>query len=369
MTLRIGLVVIVLLGAMSPGAWGQAPQNWQVVQAAGQPQPDQPVVPNNPTLQAREQYGPQPYAPPAQLQGSQPQGSQPQGPAYQPAGPVQGPPLPGQPYSGQPYPTPPPQGQTPPAAARPVQPPPPPFTLSQQEQAELDAALADWEQKSKAIRTFNCKLRKLDYNVTMRLPPLKKTDDPNGPTDQENGEINFAAPDKGAYHIEGDSPEKWICDGRSIFSYDYQKKVVTEYPLPPQLQGKAIADGPLPFIFGASAEKLKQRYYLRIIHNAPGSAPGQLWLQALPKYQQDAANFSRARLILNDADKLPVALELTMPNGRDRTVHMFDKPVVNNVFDILQGTFFVVNVPFGWSKKVEAPPQDRVTSQPQGPRR
>ena len=163
--------------------------------------------------------------------------------------------------------------------------------------------------------------------------------------------------------------EQWICDGRSIFSYDYQQKVVTEYPLPPQLQGKAIADGPLPFIFGASAAKLKQRYYLRIIHDAPGSAPGQLWLQALPRYQQDAANFSRARLILNDADKLPVALELTMPNGRDRTVHMFQKPVVNNVFDILKSSVFYASVPMGWSKKVEAAPQERVTARPQQPRR
>ena len=35
--------------------------------------------------------------------------------------------------------------------------------------------------------------------------------------------------------------------------------------MPPELQGKAIVDGPLPFLFGADAQKLKQRYYLRII--------------------------------------------------------------------------------------------------------
>ena len=67
--------------------------------------------------------------------------------------------------------------------------------------------------------------------------------------------------------------------------------MLTESPLPKELQGKDIVDGPLPFLFGAKAEKLKQRYYLRII--TPPDVQGQVWLEAWPRFLADARNFQR----------------------------------------------------------------------------
>ena len=51
--------------------------------------------------------------------------------------------------------------------------------------------------------------------------------------------------------------EHWVCDGKSVFEYRHDQKQLVERPIPPQLQGKAIVDGPLPFLFGAEAAKLK----------------------------------------------------------------------------------------------------------------
>ena len=58
--------------------------------------------------------------------------------------------------------------------------------------------------------------------------------------------------------------------------------------LPPELQGKAIVDGPLPFLFGAKAETIKARYWIRVL---PETGNGKFWLEAVPKSRQDVQNF------------------------------------------------------------------------------
>ena len=65
--------------------------------------------------------------------------------------------------------------------------------------------------------------------------------------------------------IEPERAEHWICDGKSVFFHDHKTKKLIEYKLPPESQGKAIRNGPLPFLFGAEAARLKQRYYMRVI--------------------------------------------------------------------------------------------------------
>ena len=103
----------------------------------------------------------------------------------------------------------------------------------------------------------------------------------------EKGELKFAAPDKGLMKIEAKDPkqsEQWLCDGKSIYQFDYPRKIVTEYVMPPELQGKGIGDGPLPFVFGVEAQKLKQRYFMRII--TPPNVQNEVWLEAYPRYQR-----------------------------------------------------------------------------------
>ena len=59
-----------------------------------------------------------------------------------------------------------------------------------------------------------------------------------------------------------------------VYQYRPDLKQLVEHPIPPQLQGQAIVDGPLPFLFGADAAKLKQRYWMKLDQAAePGSQP------------------------------------------------------------------------------------------------
>ena len=106
-----------------------------------------------------------------------------------------------------------------------------------------------------------------------------------------------------------------------------------ERRLPPELQGKAISDGPLPFIFGAKAEQLKRRYWMRDV--TPKDDIGKtVWLEAWPKSQQDAANFQRATVILNDADFMPLGLQIILPGIQNRDPN---KPSANQAYSFDEG--------------------------------
>jgi TIGR03009 family protein len=199
------------------------------------------------------------------------------------------------------------------------------------------------------------------------------------PNNKDQGILKYAMPDKGVYHIiytdrngkwESAPPERiehWICDGKSVYEYKYPtdpKKPgqVLEHPLPPEMKGKAIADGPLPFLFGAEAAKLRLRYYLRII--TPADVQNEVWLEAYPKLPQDAANFSRAILCLNLPDMLPKALRLFLPGGKNYNSYQFFDIVINDKLRIFKGDPFQAFTPPGWQKITDpSPPQNAPSTQ------
>ncbi|HEY5313623.1 MAG TPA: hypothetical protein VIK18_13940, partial [Pirellulales bacterium] len=135
----------------------------------------------------------------------------------------------------------------------PPQPPPPlvqpPFQLNPQQEANLDLLLRNWQQTSSQVGTFSCTFTLFEYNAVFGAA--------NKPMRVEQGDIRYARPDKGLYRVKSAGGEHWICDGRAIYEFNSTKKQLIESRLPPELWGKAIADGPLPFVFGVDAGKLK----------------------------------------------------------------------------------------------------------------
>ena len=159
-------------------------------------------------------------------------------------------------------------------AHRPPPPPPPPFVLTPQQQAEVDRLLDAWERRGNEVRTFECPFTRWDYDAT--FPPGKPTtDNPYGAKYVNHGTIIYPAPGQGVFQIRRlphGKPYK-----RAARAMDLRRQVDLQLRLGQpacsrstscrrRSQGKAIVDGPLPFLFGAGAEKLKQRYYLRPHH-------------------------------------------------------------------------------------------------------
>jgi TIGR03009 family protein len=356
--LTIGAGILAMVGP----ATGQQPA-WQ-----GPPANTQPNYPPP----AQQAYPPAPQqAYPAGPQQNYPPGSLPLvQPVPQPGYPLQ----PGQPDQAvappqvpilQPNPNAPQfnaNGQMPQVSLPPVFQPAP---LTPQEEAQLNDVLAAWEKSSSRVQNFACTFRRYEYDSTF------------GPSDRprvtDTGEIKFAAPDRGMFLVNGQAapaspaghstqwlrpPERWICDGKSIYEFDYRARKVVDHRLPKELQGKAIANGPLPFLFGSTAAQLKQRYYLRVVTPAD-RVEKEIWLTSYPRYQVDAANFSQADLVLSRRDMQPAALQLFPPGkrgGNDRQSYAFDGVAVNDMLWFMKANPFAANKPDGWQMIVEEAP-------------
>ena len=252
------------------------------------------------------------------------------------------------------------RGAEPANAGRQQQPPPPEFVLTPVDQRNLDNVLLFWQQCSQKVNTFHCKFMRYEYN-----PLYAPRETPNKEISRDEGELRYASPDKAYYSVDPPAPtdksqldrrERFVCDGKSIFEYDYQNKRLVEYKLEPEMQGTAIANGPVPFLFGAKANDLKHRYWIRI--NTPADRKNEeVWLEAAPKFQYDAQNFSFVRLILSytQTDIQPTAVEIWNPDGKSHMTYVLSDKAVNKTdFRRLFGMDpFRPQAPAGWQKVID----------------
>ena len=264
------------------------------------------------------------------------------------------------------------------AAAQPGGGPRVPFQLTPAETAFRDQFLKLWETESAKIITFKCAFERWEY-IRAFTPAGRDI-----PLVKGRGTLAYAKPDKGTFRIdeihrwkqeeqngaladawqksENEVGERWVCDGKDVYNYAHKEKQLQVSPIPQELQGKAIIDGPLPFLFGAKAEKLKQRYWIRI---DPRTNEEEVWFDTYPKFLADAQNYKRVEMILSRSDLTPKAMQVYLPND-DRTVYMFAEPTVNSQLDRFFGVFQPPRTPFGWKRVVLREPQPTDPAQQPG---
>lgn len=237
-----------------------------------------------------------------------------------------------------------------------------PFVLTPEEQRELEQVLRAWEARAAKVKTFQA-------DFTLRVYDGVFTEGEEEPPPREyEGQLKYVAPDKGWFKVNSKPMEHWVCDGKAIYQFEYRKKQLIVRPLPEEMRGKAISEGPLPFVFGMEAEKLLARYYMRIV--TPPDIEGEIWLEAYPRYREDAANFRKVDIILDAKDLLPYAIQLHEPNGKSRKSYAFRDPIVNDNLQIFKKFFEVPRTPLGWERIVEdvgtaEPPAAQTESRPQ----
>ena len=249
--------------------------------------------------------------------------------------------------------------------------PPQGWEVTPQQQKWIDQILNAWEARSQTINTYSCKFELLEYN-----PAFIR--DPNVHYKQAVGEIKYQKPNEAIYSVanvqvyqapqaqgqkasyvanSNDPGEYWLCNGKAIYEYDQRNKHVIERKLPEHMRGEAIANGPLPFLFGAKAEKLKQRYWFKPLAPPKVRNPqtgkeeyvkGEYWLAAKPKTKQDAQNYDLVELIIDQKEFLPQAMQIYMPGSKERRVFRFNNREVNPRQRFWQGEFIEPNVPRGW---------------------
>ncbi|MGE5192081.1 MAG: hypothetical protein ACM3U2_06220 [Deltaproteobacteria bacterium] len=200
---------------------------------------------------------------------------------------------------------------------------------------ELEKVLKDWEFHTSQFKTMAGEFSRFKYDKTFEVEK------------RAEGKFTYEAPDKGSYQLWGakiekgavskkldkggnpfalkpDDSDRWICNGKKVVKIDDKEKTYEEVAIPPESQGQNIIDGPLPFLFGMKAEKAKLRYKLELTKN-DGS---EIRLEVLPRRKEDAANWSKATVIIDAKTYKPRAVKLVDPTGAE-SVHVFSKVVVN----------------------------------------
>lgn len=280
-------------------------------------------------------------------------------------------------------------------AAQPTQQPqaPPGFQLTAAQQAYLDQVLTAWEESSDRVQTFSCPFVLYTYDAFSPAATIASK--------VETGAISYQKPDKGSFKIEAVYPWQaepvapgykgppkgqhkldpdaigahWVCDGQSVYEYQTKQKLLVERPIPPHLQGKSIVDGPLPFLFGAEAEKLKRRFFMIAYQGKDKSGqpdPNVIQISAVPKTLQDAADYQMVEIQLDRATLLPKSMNVVHPSSTpgsvSRSAYIFydDKVQVNATLDQMKWSrlFATPRTPMGWKKVVDAP-QAAAAQQPQ----
>jgi TIGR03009 family protein len=245
----------------------------------------------------------------------------------------------------------------------------------------LQAVLDAWETESGKIQTLAGVHERYVYNITFETATVA------------SGKFFYAAPDRGRIDLEGVDPEKmnfgaagmkkgaagapftykadrneiWVCTGKEVVTAVELDKTYQAFPLPPDMQGKNIINGPLPFLFGMKADEARRRFELKLLNDDPSKAI----IRAIPRTQLDSQNFGQATIILDKQKYLPFAVQLIDTAGTTETVFKFvpDKMAVNSPnFWGFFGRFGIKNDPFQpeFHKQGYRQVQQRVVEQASG---
>lgn len=256
---------------------------------------------------------------------------------------------------------------------------------SPEEEKYIGDLLKYWEFSSGKIKRYKCNFTRWEYDPVFGPGANEKGIVPAKTI--ATGVVQYESPDKGMYQVQqlfdfgppkqpggqpqyvprkNDEGEKWICNGQYVYEFDFPRKRLLAKELPPEMRGTAIADGPLPFLFGVKADKVKERYWLRVI--TPKNAIEEYWLEAWPKRREDAANFKKVEVIIDEKDFLPKAIQIFATNydprkNQSRTAFTFENRETkdsNFNLNIFKRAFHEPKTPKGWTAEVVKyqPPQD-----------
>ena len=225
---------------------------------------------------------------------------------------------------------------------------PPPAQNPGVGQPQLDDVLFGWEKTFTGLQSLQaeCTRTTLDkvFNTKEVFKGVAKYRKAPGPgSSQASLELYKQTP-------QGPSPtiyEKYICSGTYLYEYSPANKVIRVHTLPEPKPGQVADDNFLSFLFGMKAAEAKNRYQLSL-------APSDQYYHYLliqPKYPQDKADFTTARLSLLRSNFLPRQVWFHQPNGNEVT---WDFPRSQAGVDIPAADFQKPATPAGW--KVENVP-------------
>ncbi len=181
----------------------------------------------------------------------------------------------------------------------------------------LDQLLARWEKELRAVK----------QSMAAEVRCARK-EAVFGKTRLSTGWIKFMRPDLARMDLTDTENaaryDRWICTGSHVYNFAPTEKTIYVYSLEQSQKGQMPDEGPLQFLSDMNAQKMKQRYGLKISK----VDANYTYLDVFPKFAKDMQDFSYARLvILNQSDRpalaslvgLPIQLYMVEPNKSEVT--------------------------------------------------
>jgi TIGR03009 family protein len=233
--------------------------------------------------------------------------------------------------------------QQPPQQPYPPQPPRQPMVPAAQPlnpNDPLDQLLIRWEGEMKRVQTLQASLTRIDQNKTFGTTDVyvgvaKYMKAQSGPRVVNLALLELRKKDK------PDTYDKILCNGTALYQWAPAEKEIRMQPLPQPKPGQVADDGPLQFLLGMKAEEARRRYELKLTK----SDQYYHYVDVLPRFDQDKADFQRARMVLNKDSFLPRQLWFEQPNGNTVT---WDIPKIENGTPLNAREFETPTPPPGW---------------------
>jgi TIGR03009 family protein len=236
------------------------------------------------------------------------------------------------------------------AAAAPAdaqQNPAPPAAPAQPPQA-LDNYLLRWEQEMQKVQTLQAQLARIDrdktFNTVTKLDgyaAYRKAG--TGPTALNLAMLEMRP--EGKQEVQ----EKYICTGTFLYQFSPASKEIKVFELPKPKPGQVAEDNFLSFMFGMKAEEARRRYEMTLAKEDQY----YIFVDILPRFPNDRADFKRARMVLNKSNFLPRRLWFEQPNGSETT---WDIPRIQSGAELDRRLFDPPQTPPGW-RMVNVPKQ------------
>jgi TIGR03009 family protein len=206
----------------------------------------------------------------------------------------------------------------------------------------LDALLLRWEKEMMNIQTIVVQCTRTAVDKTFQT------------ADVYEGTAKYMKPNMAMLEMQKKGKpqifEKYICTGTYLYEYVPTEKVIRVHELPPPKPGQVADENFLAFLFGMRAEEAKRRYELRLVKGPPDDQ-WYYYIEILPRFPADKADFAKARLVLNAQSFLPRELWFEQPNGNEVK---WDLPKVDAGVNIARTDFTSPATPQGWTM-VRAP--------------
>jgi TIGR03009 family protein len=207
-------------------------------------------------------------------------------------------------------------------------------------QAALDDYLLRWQQEMEKVRTLHAVLGRIDkdktFNTSTKLTGYAAyMKAGTGPT-----ALNLAMLEM---RLDGKQEvrEKFVCTGTFLYQFVPDQKEIKVYELPKPKPGQVAEDSFLSFMFGMKADEARRRYDLKLAKEDQY----YIYVDVMPRFPADRADFRRARLVLNRSNFLPRQLWFEHPDGGEV---VWDIPRIQSGAELNRRMFDPPQTPPGW---------------------